>query len=112
MAEWEIDPARYGLACDGLDGLAGGEPADNARRIERLLAGENGIPENGMAENGMAENGMAVRCAGVLNAAAGLYVSGGGWTFEEAVARATRSLDSGAAGEALERLRRVTRSYR
>jgi anthranilate phosphoribosyltransferase len=42
----------------------------------------------------------------LLNAAAGLYVSGGGWTFEEAVERATRSLESGAAAEALERLRR------
>jgi anthranilate phosphoribosyltransferase len=94
-AEWEIEPARYGLACDDLDGLAGGEPAENAERIERLLAGENGIPA-------------AVRCAVLLNAAAGLYVSGGGWTFEESVARASGSLESGAAAEALERLRRAS----
>jgi anthranilate phosphoribosyltransferase len=94
VAEWEIEPARYGLACDDLDGLAGGEPAENARRIERLLAG--------------ADHMAAVRCAVLLNAAAGLYVSGGGWTFEEAVERATRCLDSGAAAEALERLRRAS----
>ena len=60
-------PARYGLDCDDLDGLAGGEPAENAQRIERLLAGENGCA--------------AVRCAVLLNAAAALYVSGGGWTL-------------------------------
>ena len=98
LAEWTIEPARYGLACDDLDGLAGGEPRENAERIERLLAGERDLPA-------------AIRCAVLLNAAAGLYVSGGGWTFEEAVARATDSLESGAAAAALERLRRVTRSY-
>ena len=94
VAEWEIDPARYGLECDDLGDLAGGEPAENARRIERLLAGHDGMP--------------AVRCAVLLNAAAGLYVSGGGWTFEEAVERATDSLESGAAAAALERLRQAS----
>jgi anthranilate phosphoribosyltransferase len=94
VAEWEIDPVRYGLGCDDLDGLAGGWPAENAQRIERVLAGENDMA--------------AVRCAVLLNAAAGLYVSGGGWTFEEAVERATRSLDSGAAADALDRLRRAS----
>jgi anthranilate phosphoribosyltransferase len=92
VAEWDIDPSRYGLACEDLDGLAGGEPAENARRIEGLLAGEDGEP--------------AVRCAVLLNAAAGLYVSGGGLTFEEAVKRAADALESGAAAMALERLRR------
>ena len=91
VAEWEIEPEHYGLACDALDGLAGGEPAENAALIERLLGGGNGMP--------------AVRCAVLLNAAAGLYVSGGGWTFDEAVERASASLESGAAADALERLR-------
>jgi anthranilate phosphoribosyltransferase len=95
LGEWAIEPARYGLACDDLDGLAGGEPAENAERIERLLTGDHDIPA-------------AVRCAVLLNAAAGLYVSGGGWTFGEAVARATDSLESGAAAAALERLRRLS----
>jgi len=94
VAEWAIEPARYGLACDDLDGLAGGEPSENARRIERLLAGESGTA--------------AIRCAVLLNAAAGLYVSGGGWTFGESVERATEALDKGAALAALERLRRAS----
>jgi anthranilate phosphoribosyltransferase len=94
VSDWPIEPARYGLECDDLDGLAGGEPAENAARIERLLGGGGGAP--------------AVRCAVLLNAAAGLYVSGRGWTFEESVERATVSLEQGAAAEALARLRRAT----
>jgi anthranilate phosphoribosyltransferase len=43
----------------------------------------------------------------LLNAAAGLYVSGRGWTFEEAVERATAALESGAGMEVLQRLRRA-----
>ena len=47
----------------------------------------------------------AVRCAVLLNAAAGLYVSGGGWTFEEAVERAARERAASAvSGEGRRRL--------
>lgn len=94
VAEWEVEPGEYGLSCDDLEGLAGGEPSENARRIEALLAGEDGMAP--------------VRCAVLLNAAAGLYVSGGGWSFGEAVERATEALESGAALAALERLRRAS----
>jgi anthranilate phosphoribosyltransferase len=93
IAEWVIDPRRYNLACDNLEGLAGGDPAENAERIVRLLSTGTGEP--------------AVRCAVLLNAAAGLYVSGGGWTFDEAARRATTTLESGAGRDALERLRRA-----
>jgi anthranilate phosphoribosyltransferase len=93
VTEWLIEPRRYGLDCDDLDGLAGGEPAENAERIERLLETPDGAP--------------AIRCAVLLNAAAGLYVSGEDWSFEQAVERATHSLHSGAGREALERLRRA-----
>jgi anthranilate phosphoribosyltransferase len=93
VTEWSIEPRRLGLDCDDLDGLAGGEPAENAERIERLLAGRDETP--------------ALRCAVLLNAAAGLYVSGRGWTFEEAVERATAALESGAGMEVLQRLRRA-----
>jgi anthranilate phosphoribosyltransferase len=93
VTEWLIEPRRYGLDCDELDDLAGGEPAENADRIERLL-GERDGPR-------------AVHCAVLLNAAAGLYVCGEEWTFDEAVDRATSALESGAGREALERLRRA-----
>jgi anthranilate phosphoribosyltransferase len=93
IREWEIDPRTLGLECRDLDDLAGGEPAENAERIERLLSGN--------------ESAAAIRCAVLLNAGAGLYVSGQDWTFHQAVDRARLALDSGAGGEALERLRRA-----
>lgn len=86
----EIDPAAHGLECDDLDELAGGEPAENARRIEAVLEGKGRPVE---------------RCAILLNAGAALYVSGRQWTLEEAFARAREALDDGGAAEALARLR-------
>jgi anthranilate phosphoribosyltransferase len=87
---WELDPGRFGLDCDDLDGLDGAEPAQNASRIEAMLAGK-GSP--------------AVRCAVLLNAAAALYVSGRGWSFEEAIERSRNALDSGGGAAVLGRLR-------
>ncbi len=86
----EIHAADYGLECDDVDGLAGGEPDDNAYRIEELLAGRGKPVE---------------RCAVLLNAGAALYVAGRGWTLEESMSRAGAALDGGAAAEALARLR-------
>jgi len=87
---WQLDPGRFGLACDDLNGLDGAEPAQNASRIEAMLLGK-GSP--------------AVRCAVLLNAAAALYVSDRGWSFEEAVDRSRAALDSGGAAAVLARLR-------
>ncbi|HEX3234541.1 MAG TPA: anthranilate phosphoribosyltransferase [Gemmatimonadales bacterium] len=87
---WQIDPAALGLRCDDLDGLTGGEPGENAARIERLLQG-GGEPVE--------------RCAVLLNAACALYVSGRGWSLEESAARAAQALHGGAGMEALHRLR-------
>jgi anthranilate phosphoribosyltransferase len=87
---WEVNPATFGLECGELDGLEGGEPGENATRIEETLAGRGAT---------------AVRCAVLLNAAAALYVAGRGWTFEEAVKRSRAALDSGAAAAVLTRLR-------
>ena len=90
VSEWVLDAAELGLGTESLDGLAGGEPAENAARIERLLrTGEGG----------------AVRAAVLLNAAAALYVSGAGWSFPEAARRAQVGLESGAGAAVLDRLR-------
>lgn len=91
----EIDPAVYRLECDELEQLAGGEPAENARRIEAILEGK-GRP--------------AERCAVLLNAGAALYVSGRRWTLEEAFERAAEALDRGVGAEALARLRSASAS--
>jgi anthranilate phosphoribosyltransferase len=87
---WELDPATLGLECNDLEGLAGGEPQQNADLITRLLAGE--------------EAGVLL-CAALLNAAAALYVSGNGWSLEQSVERARAALESGAAASALQRFR-------
>ncbi|HEV8177028.1 MAG TPA: anthranilate phosphoribosyltransferase, partial [Gemmatimonadales bacterium] len=92
VERWELDPARYGLECGDLETLAGGEPEENAVRIERLFSGD--------ADK-------VVRCAVLLNAAAALYVSANGWSLEEAVERGEESLASGAAARVLARLRKA-----
>jgi len=89
---WQLAPEKYQLECRDLEGLAGGEPAENAGRIERLLSGDANE---------------AVRCAVLLNAAAALYVSGNGWSLEEAAQRAQTSLSSGAGAQVLARLRKA-----
>jgi anthranilate phosphoribosyltransferase len=89
---WQLAPSLYNLECSDLDGLAGGEPAENAVRIERLLSGDAN---------------QAVRCAVLLNAAAALYVSGNGWSLDEAAQRARASLSSGAGARVLAQLRQA-----
>jgi anthranilate phosphoribosyltransferase len=90
---WAVAPAELALECDDLDNLAGGEPEENAARVERLLDGEGRTVE---------------RCAVLLNAAAALYVSGNGWTLAESAARAREALDGGGAAAVLARLRAAT----
>ena len=91
-SRWEIQPVRYGLDCQDLDDLAGGEPSENAERIERLLSGDAAA---------------AVRCATLLNAAAALYVSGNGWSLEESVDRGRAALESAAGAAVLAKLRKA-----
>ena len=90
VRQWNLAPGDLALECDDLAGLAGGEPEENATRVERLLEGEGRVVE---------------RCAVLLNAAAALYVSGNGWTLEESAARAREAMAHGAGAEVLARLR-------
>ena len=68
----------------GLDvrrpGRPGGRRAGGERRPDRAAARR-------------ARGATVERCAVLLNAAAALYVSGNGWTLEEAVARAREALE-------------------
>ncbi len=92
VREWTLDPPQYHLAHDDLDALKGGEPAENAERLERLLIDPHLDPEG--------------TAAVLLNAAAAIYVSGVTDTFAEAVERAREALESGKGAGVLERLRR------
>jgi len=93
---WEIDPDRYrlGIADAGL--LKGGDPAENAGRLERILGNANGDAA-----------GLA---AVLLNAGAAIYVAGIAGSFAEGIGRAREVVASGAARAALDRLRKATAS--
>jgi len=86
--EWTLDPLEAGIPSCDPDELAGGSPAENAEAIRRVFAGEPG----------------GRRSAVALNAAAALVVAGAVADLRDGVALAVEALDSGAAGERLERL--------
>ena len=89
IRRYEVSVEELGLEPSEPDGLAGGEPAENAARIEAVLRGESG----------------AARTAVLVNAAAALLVAGAADAWDQALSRAVEVLDEGAAWEALERLR-------
>ena len=89
-SRWTIHPEDHGYRKISREDLAGSEPAENARIIERILAGSG--PKG-------------ARAAIALNAGAAIYVSGRVATYGEGVAAAEKSIDSGAAKAVLERLR-------
>jgi anthranilate phosphoribosyltransferase len=89
---WTLDPAAYGFAGMKPEELAGGEPAENAALIERVLAG-GGPP--------------AAEAAVLLNAAGAIYVSGLAPTYAAAVQVARETLRSGKGTAALAALRKA-----
>jgi anthranilate phosphoribosyltransferase len=89
---WTIHPDEHGFKKVAQGDLAGSEPKENARIIEKILDG--GGPKG-------------ARAAIVLNAAAAIYVSGRVGSFGDGVGAATKSIDSGEAKSVLDRLRQA-----
>jgi len=85
---FEVTPEEAGLKRASIEDLKGGDPAQNADAIRRLLDGEAG----------------AYRDIVLLNAAAALIVSGKAATLKEGAAIAAKAIDSGAARETLAKL--------
>jgi len=85
-----VEPAAFGLARAGIDALAGGSPADNARLVEAVLAGAERGPRRDVV---------------VLNAGAAFVAAGRVVTLADGVALATATLDAGSAALLLARLR-------
>ena len=83
-----VDPAALGLARARYEDLSGGEPAENADVVRRVLGGEPG-PHRDIV---------------VLNAGAGLVVGGKADTLQDGVDLAARTIDQGAAVETLRKL--------
>ena len=91
--EFTIDPRNLGLEpVTDTASLIGGDAATNARRIESILRG---------GENGAARDMI------LLNASAAIHLAGIGSTLCESFEIASRSIDSGAAFDALFVLREV-----
>ncbi|PZN13221.1 MAG: anthranilate phosphoribosyltransferase [Bacillota bacterium] len=89
-----VEPADVGLPVYPVEALAGGDASENAAIARRILAGERG-PR---------------RDAVLLNAAGALLAAGLAGDLREGMDIAARCIDSGAAGEKLEELVRLTRT--
>ena len=89
VERYEISLEELGVEAATPEGLAGGEPEENAAIIERVLAGHDG----------------PARTAVVVNAAAAVLVADLAESWTEAIAVASRSLDDGSAAGKLEALR-------
>ncbi len=89
--EITLRPEECGIDPRPLDSLRGGDAAENARIIERVLGGEAG-PH---------------RDAVLLNAGAAVHVAGLASTLREGIERARESIDSGKAHRILDLARRL-----
>lgn len=83
-----LHPADVGLPKAPAASLTGGDARENARIIERVLAGEPG----------------PARDVVLLNAGAALFIAGETTTVEDGILRAARAIDAGNARHTLDRL--------
>jgi anthranilate phosphoribosyltransferase len=89
LRSFTITPEEAGLARAPMAAIKGGEPAENAAALEALLSGAPG----------------PYRDIVLLNAAAALIVAGAAEDLRGGVAKAARSVDTGAARQVLARLK-------
>ncbi len=92
VTTFDIAPQDAGLDTVTLADLKGGDASVNAKAIRAVLSGESG----------------PFRDIVLLNTAAALIVGGKAATLTEGVSAAAKSIDSGAAGSALEKLIEVS----
>ncbi len=85
---YTVSPEDFGIERAPLSDLQGGNAAENAQTIKRILAGEEG-PKRDVV---------------LMNAALAITAGGKANDFQEGVKLAARSIDSGAAMEKLRRL--------
>lgn len=93
VTSWDVDPGELGIARAQAEDLVGGDADENARALRAVVAGEPG-PHREIA---------------LLNAAAGLLVSGEVADLAAGFRRAGEVIDDGSAAEALDRLVRVSK---
>lgn len=83
----DVNPVALGLAHAHAEDFTGGEPSENAAAVRAVLSGVAG-PHRDIV---------------VLNAGAGLVVAGIADSLADGIEQASRSIDSGAAAETLDR---------
>jgi anthranilate phosphoribosyltransferase len=88
VTTFEVSPADVGLSPTKPDSLRGGDAAENAAALRKVLEGAPG----------------PYRDVALMNAAAALVVAGKAGSFKDGFALAKHSLDTGAAEARLERL--------
>ena len=93
VRSFEVSPQDFGAASAPLDGLGGGDANANAEIIRDVLAGNRRD---------------AARLLVTINSAAALHVGGLVSEVKEGMKLAEQSIDSGAANEKLNELRRFT----
>lgn len=93
VTSFELDPTEYGIALAPLEALGSGDATANATVIRDVLAGREKGPRRNIV---------------VLNAAAGIVVSGLADSFAQAVPLAEASINQAKALQCLERLVEVS----
>jgi anthranilate phosphoribosyltransferase len=93
LRSYTVTPEELSLQPVHPEEIPGGDPSENAEITRRVLGAERG----------------AARELAVLNAGAAIYAGGGAASLAQGVQAAEHAIDSGAAGEALERFVRATR---
>ncbi len=87
LEPYTVTPEELGLERAPADSVPGGDPQQNAHTTRQIFSGEHGV----------------ARDLAVLNAGAAIYAGNGAPSLEEGVRAAERSVDTGAAAEALKR---------
>jgi len=90
--EYQLDPSEVGLKRADPQSVRGGGPEDNARIAREILEGATG-PRRDVV---------------LLNAAAALRAAGGAKDWREGIGVAAEAIDSGRAGEVLQRWARIS----
>jgi anthranilate phosphoribosyltransferase len=89
-----VHPSDFGVAKARPEDLRGGDAAENAAIVSRLLDGQPG----------------PARDVVLLNAGASLFVAGRAGTIRDGIARAALAIDSGAARETLDKMVRSSQA--
>ena len=94
IEEYEISPEDFGLSSHAPDGILGGDAHLNARILRDVISGVGRGPARDIT---------------LINAGAAIYVADGSGSIKEGVQLAERSIESGAAQDALEDFVKTTR---